>query len=446
MRRFAVCGFVALAVGLVLAPGALASTGVRHAVPLGTRHAAAAPAASARLGADVTYNISGHVLDFGGTGIADTEVDWGYWDPISGYVGEGYNPRPGTDATGAFNFTGVSGGHQMNGQPSDDLHIFYNPLGNSTYVGLEEMEAYTLDFSTNNDGSSYSYDMRPAQVDVTITNTSGSLAEVKAGNAMVGYVRADVPLVSGTGTASVLPMTNFDDLIAYGYTSIGTCAAQAEWSTDTPVGVVAGATAPAITLDWNAALHASLAGPTCQHSGKPGSTVKMVLNGWPVDGQPEFVAYYGNGSSHDYGSTEPKSTGSTLTVPLKLSTSAPIDVAEIDTYRLDNVDSLVGMWDYYQVCTFKSTASAIRHGHAIRLSGVLPAAAGRVTLYSTTHKVTAQPATLAAKGWTKMGAYKVASGKFATGLLHPKRTTWYVVKYSGYAFPAFTSVVKVYVH
>ena len=45
-----------------------------------------------------------------------------------------------------------------------------------------------------------------------------------------------------------------------------------------------------------------------------------------------------------------------------------------------------------------------------------------------------------------MGTYKVASRKFLTGLLHPTRTTWYVVKYTGYAFPAFTSVIKVTVH
>ena len=40
MRRLAMCGLIVLAVGLVLAPSALASTGVRHAA-LGSRHAAA---------------------------------------------------------------------------------------------------------------------------------------------------------------------------------------------------------------------------------------------------------------------------------------------------------------------------------------------------------------------------------------------------------------------
>src|ERR1700690_2660324 len=65
MRRFAVCGFVALAVGLVLAPGALASTGARHAVPLGTRHEAMTRPKAAPLAAG-PYAITGHALDFAG--------------------------------------------------------------------------------------------------------------------------------------------------------------------------------------------------------------------------------------------------------------------------------------------------------------------------------------------------------------------------------------------
>ena len=74
MRRLAMCGLIVLAVGLVLAPGALASTGVRHAA-LGSRHAAA-PAGTAfrALGDATTYDISGHVLDYGGHGVPGAEV------------------------------------------------------------------------------------------------------------------------------------------------------------------------------------------------------------------------------------------------------------------------------------------------------------------------------------------------------------------------------------
>ena len=139
----------------------------------------------------------------------------------------------------------------FNGQPSDDLHIYYNP----SQPGLEQMEAYGLDFSANNDNSSYSYDMKPAQVAVTITNAPGSLAEIKAGSATVGYAQADVSLVSGTGNASILPMTDFDDLIAIGYNSIGASTAQAEWTTTTPVTVAASTAAPRLLSASTGARH-----------------------------------------------------------------------------------------------------------------------------------------------------------------------------------------------
>jgi hypothetical protein len=128
---------------------------------------------------------------------------------------------------------------------------------------------------------------------------------------------------------------------------------------------------------------------------------------------------------------------------LQIRASAPVGVYEIGTYRLDNTDSLISLQEFVQVCTFKSSAGAIRHGKAIRLSGRVPGD-GYVTIYSTRHKVSGQPGTLAAKGWVKGGRYHISSsGKFLTGLLHPTRTTTYVAKYTGFNFPAFTSIVKV---
>ncbi len=114
----------------------------------------------------------------------------------------------------------------------------------------------------------------------------------------------------------------------------------------------------------------------------------------------------------------------------------------MDTNRVDAYDSFVGLWDFFQVCTFKSSAGAIRHGAAVRLSGKVPAGAGYATIYWR-HKVSGQPGTLAAKGWVKGGRYRIGSERFKTGLLHPTRTTWYVAKYTGFDFPAFTSVIKV---
>ena len=70
-------------------------------------------------------------------------------------------------------------------------------------------------------------------------------------------------------------------------------------------------------------------------------------------------------------------------------------------------------------------------------------ATGSVTIYATTHQVTSAPELLAAKGWHRVGSCTISSRKFVTGQLHPTRTTYYVAKYTGYAFQAFTSPVRV---
>jgi hypothetical protein len=213
------------------------------------------------------------------------------------------------------------------------------------------------------------------------------------------------------------------------------------------VGVSAGTTATdTVNLDWDDAQYAYLAGPTCRHSGKPGTTVKLVLKGWPAAEKAEFVGFYG-ASQYFYTQSQTSSGASdTYTVPLRIPTKVPVGFYEFDTWRADDLDSLVNLWDYFQVCTFKSSASAIDHGKTIRLSGKVPGY-GYVTIYSTRHKVSGQPWSLAAKGWVKGARYRISSsGKFLTGLLHPPRTTTYVAKYTGFDFPAFTSVVKVTVH
>jgi hypothetical protein len=354
----------------------------------------------------------------------------------------------GTDSSGAFNFPDVLGGHQVNGVAADDLHIYYYP----TSPGLEEMADFTLDFATNNDDTlptPYSYVMQPARVNIAVAHApAASFVEVRAGNSNVGYAEADVPLSAGTGVASVLPMSNFDDVVAFSFhvvsPGITTCLAQTESLAGTQVSVTGGTTATdTVNLDWSKAQYAYLAGPTCQHSGHPGTVVKMILKRWPAEEKADFVADYGSGAYLYSTSQTSSGAGITYTVPLRVRANAPICVYPIETYRADDLDSLVGLWDYFQVCTFKSSASAIRHGKAVRLSGKVPGK-GYVTIYSTRHKASGQPATLAAKGWVKVGRYRAtSSGKFLSGSLHLTHTTWYVAKYTGWAFPAFTSVVKV---
>ena len=180
--------------------------------------------------------------------------------------------------------------------------------------------------------------------------------------------------------------------------------------------------------------------------GQAGVLFTVELQGWPAGEEATFASYFAGPGSPYVARTSILSHGPALTyqVRLRIYPKAPVGVDELDVFRSDNADSLVDLWDYYQVCTIKASAASIRTGQAVRLSGKVPGS-GSVVLLGTTHKVSGQPLSLAARGWRKLGVYRLKSGKFATGQLRPKRTTWYVVRYSGYAFPAFTSVVKVVV-
>ena len=442
------CVFVVLGAMLLLAPAqALASPADGH-LSFGAGHATPAGVHIQRLG-DTTYSISGHVLDYAGKGVAGAEVDWGWWSSISDYHfgGSSFDTQPnGTDSSGAFSIPSVTGGHQVGSKPADDLTVYYLP---TLPGGLLEMRYYALDFATNNDATSFSYEMQPAEVNVDIAHApAGPWVGVTAGNGTVGYADANVRLTAGKGLASVLPMTSFDDVAAYTYNKAGESIAEAEWL-GTPASVSAGTVATGtVNLDWHDAQYAYLAGPTCRHSGKSGTKVKLVLKGWPAGEKAEFVGFYYNGGfywdQHLYLESQTSTSPSDrYTVSLKIPRKVPVGLYEFDTWRADNLDSLVNLLNYFQVCTFRASANAIHRGTAIRLSGKVPGH-GYVTIYSTRRRVSGQPWTLAAKGWVRGGRYHISSsGEFLTGLLHPTRTSTYVAKYSGDNFPAFTSVVKV---
>ncbi len=442
MKRLLFCAAVALAVSLVLAPAALASVGAHHsdvnARPLGlASHARTV----APVGDTGPYSISGNVLDFGGAGVQGAEVDWGYWTTAGDYTyGGDYYP---TDTSGYFSFTGIPGGHTFNGLPSDELDVYY-PTG----AGLNTLFDWALDFATTS-----AYPMQPGHVSMTLANVpADATVEVRAGNDDEGYARGDVTLASNAGTACSLAATDVNDLTAYGYYVDHSGALyDMVWAADewlgTPMPVAAGGTgANTVALDWDNAQGAWLAGPLCRHSGAPGRALTMVIADWPAGETASFEGWYGTSLDTFYSgysgmtvtSTDPTAA---YTKSLKVYSKAPVGVYEIDTYRSDT-PSLLDMWDLYQVTSFKASTGSIRVGHAVRLSGKVPGS-GTATLYSVTKKVTSQPSALSAKGWHKVGSVKIKSGKFTTAYLHPKRTTWYVIKYKGSAFWAFTQIVKV---
>ena len=211
--------------------------------------------------------------------------------------------------------------------------------------------------------------------------------------------------------------------------------------------VAAGATAASpVSLDWNQAHRASLYGALCRHSGKPGSIAKLVVKGFPTGQVAHFLrllpcqgrrtstaahVHFDRREHHVHGVTAGahELPGGSLR-------------ARHGAHRQQR--SRLDLWDYYQVCTFTSSATSIRSGAAIRLSGHVPGG-GYATLYKRT-TAAGQPATTAATGWTRVGTVRITStGKFITGYLHPTRSTWYVARYTGSKLKvtAFTSVVKV---
>jgi hypothetical protein len=447
MGRRAVCGFVVLAAGLVLAPGALATTGARPAAAPATGHAAAAGVNFQRLGGVPTYAISGHVLDYDGTAVAGAEVDWGWWDAgnhTSGtynFGGTNLNGSPGTDATGHFSFDAVTSAATV-GQ--DDLKAYYPYPANDATSELEFLETWNNDFATTP-----IYELRPGAVDVTITGLSDAMANGESPEVWVngtsGLAETSMTLTDAKGSA--FAPADFNDVVAGFYTAQGDMTAETQWQ-GSDVGVTPGTTdTTAVALDWSQAHHASLVGPLCQHSGKPGAIVKLRLKGWPTGEHAAFSFEGPSGFWHYPDASQIASTGADqlYTASLRIPTGIAPDLYAVHAYRADDVNGVPDLWTFYQVCTFKSSAISIHHGKAIRLSGKVPAGAGTVTIYSA-KKAYGQPATLAAKGWVKVGTCKLKAGKFAGGLLHPKHTTWYVAKYPGYAFLAFTSVVKVTVH
>jgi hypothetical protein len=141
-----------------------------------------------------------------------------------------------------------------------------------------------------------------------------------------------------------------------------------------------------------------------------------------------------------------------VTIP---STATPGYDYEIHVSRTDD-GSMLDITTSFQVASLKASPTSIRHGGAVRLSGIIPtqghmgstAGKSKSVILSQRTRAAGPPAAwnAAAKGSHEVGTLKANGlGKYASRLLHPKHTTWYVVYYprdSRY-WAAFTSVLKV---
>jgi hypothetical protein len=409
----------------------------------------APPALGAAHPTAVTYAINGSVLQYGGEPVSGAGVFWGWFTPTSFRSAWHQGGRATTGSPGTFAFGTVTA-HPAN----DALFAYYNPAT----TGVWQMELWNLDFSTQ-----ASFPLRPGRVAVTISHApkGANIADIEA-RGTPGLADTRMALASGKGVAAVVP-PGFNDLIAWfapqaaryqSEMTTGKRIAESEWQSpgNVQVSVAAGATAATtVPLDWNQALRASLAGPACRHSGPPGSVPAMVVRGWPAGEQASFYGFSlsGAGAVQTY-TAQVNSTGAskTYTVPLAVPKTATVgEIYEMDTWRSDDTTSLVGLWDYFQVCTFKASASRIARGGGVRLSGHVPGS-GYVELF-TRRSAAGQPSTLKARGWTPVGRYLLKNGKFVTKAIHLRHAAWFVARYPGQKgeyFSAFTGVVKVAVH
>jgi hypothetical protein len=437
MRRlsaFVICGVALL---LVSAPAAYASPALRQSGPPSLRPGAAIPFAGARTTS--TYPLSGKVLSFDGSPMPGGWVSWGWYDPdgYSWYCPAAVLHAGGDGSTagdGSFSFTDVTS------LPAHDTLI----AGGGESPGLIYAVLYHLDFSTTSD-----YVIRPGHVNVSVANAPARRAEVGLGDALYVQTQTSADLVAGDGTVDSLP-PDFNSARVSFPNANGSVTAECEWLTPGLVGVPVtpgSVAATTVAVDWRSAVQGRIAGPRCRHAGRPGSTVRYKVTNLPAGEQLSFVGY---SWTADWGiksySQVVTSTGpeSTYTVSLRVPARATRGtVYDVDAQRSDDTQSMLWLYDYYEVCDLAATRSVIARGESVRLRG--RAGALKATLYKR-HAHAPRPATPEARGWTKVADLTVgAEGRLITPRLRPSRSTWYVVRFRGLGggFMAFTPVVKV---
>jgi hypothetical protein len=393
----------------------------------------------ARAGA-TTYPVSGTMEGFDGSPQAGFWVTAGWYDPdgYSWFVPDALYHSGGDGTTGAdgtFSFANVPS------HPGHDSLM----AGSLTGDGLTTMVLYHLDFSTTS-----SYVLRPGHVSVSVAHApADKRADVTLGDANYSAIESSVGLTGGYGVANAWA-PDFNSGRAYFGNAIGTVTAECEWAnpSHTPVAVSPGAVAgTSVDFDWNDAVRGRLAGPLCRHSGRPGSTFRYTISNLPAGEQMSFFGQ--SWSPYTWGvQTYPQvvtSSGAqnTYTVTLRVPKRATVgEVYWVQAQRSDDVQSLLWLYDNYEVCSFAASQKSIVRGQTVRLRGHIDATTA--TLFMRNSRA-GQPANATARGWTKVADIPAAHGRFVSPKLHPARTTWYVVRYHGTngGFTAFTPVVKV---
>jgi hypothetical protein len=387
--------------------------------------------------------LSGHVYGFSGTAAAGAEVDLFYPDGSGSYMLADWTTA---DGLGYFEFTNLPETSDAYFEVwVDDDHAFQSWGNAVTAAGPN------------------TFTFQPGVLGANVVRTSDPgwnwwrWVRIETwGSAGGGTTWLNDPEEDGVADWAWAMPPDGDYAIAYPYDNQGI-----EWRPASAAPVLSGALShTTMQFDQADGRGAWIKTPYWA-SGKPGTSVRLVLENWPTGLQMSFYGYNqftpGTVKQWPYYLESGGTTFSTtLTVPA--TTRAGYDY-ELHTYRYDDPLSLLDLTTYFQVCTLTSGKSSVRSGGAVKLSGVIPTEGhdgsdpGKVkyvTLYKRTRSVSAAPTTWDAtrKGWTKVKRIKANGfGKYST-YVQPSRTTWYVVRYpgDGWYFDAYTSVLRVRVY
>lgn len=416
-----------------------------------------------------TVSGSGTVRDYPGAGIPAADVVWGldvwgtYYDleedaDVEEYIGWLYGGEMASDTGGSFRFS------------NSRLPSLYDIADYYDYDDAEWYLAFDAYFDSplvsgatdrlslwDQSTGAGSYSLRPGHVPYQLTRRP-------AGPYDDAWEYARVETAGSKGGASTLlhdqtGMVNamapyMDRAAVYFWSNVGLEVQQ--FSNVSP-GQVGDGT---ISANESDASEIHVTSPALA-SGKPGCAAKVRLDAWAPQGA---VKFYGYSESPSAGGYKAWKTSYQLPLPGTVSLSVPKSATPgyfygLHVYR-DDAASIIDLCDYVQVCTLKASATRISRGAGVRLSGVVPTEghwgsrrglSKKVVLYQSTRsrpqpQVDTVPGGPAPAGWKKVRGYTANGlGKYVTRLMHPRRTTWYVLHYEGDGvyWPAWTSVAKV---
>jgi hypothetical protein len=426
--------------GLVCATAAQAATPAQAPPPPYRQlagHSSPKPLSTA-----ATYAIAGLVENFDGSPMDRPDVEWGWNDPDGALLSAVYHSGGMIEGetNGTFSFAHVMA------HPGHDRLWAYTPLSTDGLMGIDVSH---LDFSAG-----VPFTIRPAHVRVSVAHApTGKAGIFELGDAAASYADSGTYLDKGSGVVDAAP-PGFNAAVLNFSNSWATVTAESEWISPgrQTVAVSPGAVASdTLSFDWNTAVHGRLLGQYCQHSGSPGSLVTYRVSGLPAGEQLSLFGWSEQSSDalvHDYAQTI-TSTGpsESYTVRLRIPKNAPVGFYRVEADRSDDPASLLQLYDHFDVCTLVASHRVVGAGDAVRLRGHLDTMSNHATLF-VRYRPASQPESLRAPGWTKAGIVDVSRrGGFVTSILHPRRTSWYVLRYSNRELRrCFTSVVKVQVH